>query len=654
MASPNITDTFSEQSLQEGIITQIEGLTLTEDKIKSVIGRRIEDGIRFWDQELELKTKRENNEKRWLNKNFEVSGAVNLYGFETDYRDNRIFISVETLASNTAARIPQPEVIEAQDTDASRELASDYSKVLTRKAQELLIKQKLQMVARHLLMGYRLGIMKVSWDASKGRILEDGTTTGDICVNFVRPHKIVLDARAEDSNDVPLIAEMCTKSVEELGFMFPKKKDKLMEAIGKTGDSKMMGSPLNYYEVWFSFFDKDGIKREGLCWKYFDVVLDYGLNPNFNYEDEPNTSNFFDRPKKPYILFNFLNIGKYALDDTSLTEQAACQQDILEKRGRQIVFNADAANSTKVFNVQMIEAGDAQKYTGDPNLNILSKGDVRAAFARVAPPPLPAYVFQDKLDARAEIDNIFGTHAPLRGEKTEAPTLGQEVMSQRSDLGRTITLSESLETGAEKVYQYMTQIYKVFATKEHIVKYIGEETGATTFINFSKDKIEDGVEIFVQHGSMSPQDKLTDRNEAVELAKIGGRIDPLSFAEKWHIDKPREFAKRLFYFLFMPDKYASEILKIGESGGDQDAMQTIQQINAGENVPPKENPSKEYLAYMNQFVRSPAFKQLNPEAQALMVEHLRGTLQSAKGGLKMGESNKSQSLGQKFTGMFKR
>ena len=62
-------------------------------------------------------------------------------------------------------------------------------------------------------------------------------------------------------------------------------------------------------------------------------------------------------------------------------------------------------------------------------------------------------------------------------------------------------------------------------------------------------------------------------------------------------------------------------------------MQTIQAITAGENVPPKQNPTKEYLAYMNQFIQSPAFKQQDPEVQRVMIEHVRGTLGSAKQGL---------------------
>ena len=333
------------------------------------------------------------------------------------------------------------------------------------------------------------------------------------------------------------------------------------------------------------------------------------------------------------MFFNFLRVGRWVYDDTSLTEQAASQQDNLEKRGLQIVDNADQANAAKVWNTDLIDAGDAEKYTGDPNDNILSRGDVREAFARVPAPPLPRYVIEDKYDARAEIDEIFGTHSPLRGEKTKSPTLGQEVLSQRADLGRTAPLSEAIEEGSTKIFKQITQLYKVFADEEHIVRYLGED-GRTTFVRFSSDKIEDGIEIRVQAGSLKPEDKISDRNELVEMIRSGMQVDPLTFAEMWHVPKPREIAKRIFNYLLNPKGYAQETLKMGGGEGDEEAMATIQQISAGENVPPKENASKEYLAYYGQFLRSPAFKQLDPEVQQLHIMHVRGTMEATKAGLK--------------------
>jgi hypothetical protein len=161
-----------------------------------------------------------------MNQNYEVSKAPDLYDYQhPNYRDNRIFVSVETLASQVVSRIPQPVVTEAFDTPASRELATNYSEVLKRKSEDLYVKGALQMVARHLLMGYRTGIIKYSWDEEGGRLKPGGEYTGDIQVQAIRPHKVVFDAEANNPFDVPLIAEYLKATVEELAIKFPDKKD---------------------------------------------------------------------------------------------------------------------------------------------------------------------------------------------------------------------------------------------------------------------------------------------------------------------------------------------------------------------------------------------------------------------------------------------
>lgn len=421
-------------------------------------------------------------------------------------------------------------------------------------------------------------------------------------------------------------------TVEELGIKFPKKKDKILAATGMAGpDKTKLGSSTKHWETWFEYYDEKGHLGQGVAWKFNDIVLDYGENPYYNYDD--SKSNFFDRPRIPYVGFNFLQLGRWALDDTSLTEQSAQLQDILERRGRQIVDNADQAHSTKVFNTKMISSRAVQKYIGKPTQNIMVSGDVNKAFKREAPPMLPSYVLQDKYDARSEIDNIFGTHAPLRGEKTESPTLGQEIISQKADLGRVTYLASEIERGAEEVYKHIAQVYKVYAKEEHIFRYVGDD-GPTTFFEFQSDKIEDGVQIKIQTGSTLPDDKTADKMEALELAKLQGQIDPLTLAEKLHLPNPKEAAMRMVNWLLRPDQYIAENLQAGSgSEGMQEAQRNIKRINAGENVPPKEDPSKEYLSVYGQYMESPQFQKLSPEVQALHVAHIRGTTQSAKGGL---------------------
>ena len=640
MTFPNsIPSTNSTSQLTEGAEQHEEALTLglTDAAILKIIGKRIEDGKTFYNQELQLDSVREENEKRWMNKNLEVGEKSALYKFQTPYRDNRIFLSIETLAPNLTAKTPEPVITAGTDSDMARQMAEDYGKVLLEKARSLNVKGALQMAIRHLLIGYRIGWVKPEWDFNAGTLTADGKLTGDVKVSAKRPHKIVIDAEATDLYDIPLIAENMRSSIQELLIKFPDKEKEILALVGADKKTKKaLGTYIDYWEVWFSYFEK-GIKKEGIAWKANQTILGSGKNPYYIYDD-PKRNNYFSRPMKPYVPFTYLRIGRWVYDDTSLTEQAGTLQDVLEKRGRQIVENADAANSTKVFNTTMVAAKDIQRYNGDPSQSIAAKGDVRMAFKREAPAALPSYVLADKFDARNEIDNIFGVHAPLRGEKTDAPTLGQEVMSQRSDLGRMGPLVDVLETGAVRVYEWMTQLYKVFGDESHFIPSTGEN-GQTSYIEFNKDKIGDGLLIKIEQGSSMPNDKIQDRSEAIELAKLGGRIDPLTFFQKLHVSNPIEAARRLVYFLWTPDRYMQDVLGEGDGQQNQEqAQQVIQRIIQGENVPPQENPTKEYIAIFNQFMQSPAFKQLDPEVQQLIVEHIKATVAAAKGAASNGGS----------------
>lgn len=604
-------------------------LNLTDEQIAEIISSRVSDSESYWNSELKLEDVRKQNEEVWKDTR---AYPEDLYDYELAYRNNRIFSAIETLIPLATSQVPQPVVTEANDTQASKELAGYLKNVLLAQYEDLYIKDKLGMVARHLLMGMRLGVMKYRWDGMLGRLNQDGERSGGIAVDTIRPTRIVIEQKTQwgKSDDVPLIGEYQTATIEELGIKFPDKKEEIMKAFATGNDrlSPALSTQVGYIELWFSYYDGKGRKGEGVIWKYKDVVLDKMKNPNYNYDEYSKDqdgklvyNNFFDRPMKPYIFFNHLNAGRFLIDDTSLTEQALPQQDILYKRGHQIDVNADAANSGLVFNSQMIKEEDVAKLIGDPDEKVMVDGNVANAAARLPYNAVSQYVIQDKYDARQEIDNLFGTSAPLRGEQSGAKTLGQEIISQRSNLSRMQSLADSLETGAGKLYRGLVQMMKVFWDEPTMVKYTGPD-GYTAFMEFSGDKIEDGVAIRVKAGSLLPKDEVAERNETIQIAPI---LDPLSLAEGLGKKDPKEFAKRIIYFKFSMDKYLSDVLDIGPDSIDRNALNDIALISANRPIPIRENPTKEYLDTYAGFLDSSLFQELAPDVQQRHIEFIKKT-----------------------------
>lgn len=644
--SPNLSQSLIDEERQEGPISegiddQPLAVDLSDDDVLRLIRKTVEQSTTYWNSELELDKVREKAENYYLGKTFDEK---DLYDHQVPYKNNRIISAVEILVPLINSQFAQPIVTEGKDTDESRELARDLENVLLAEVEDLYLKARFAMAARHLLVGYRCAILKYRFDPNIGKKTPDGTRKGGLVVEVVRPAKVVFSEGASDPDNIPVIAEYMDATREELILRFPEKKAELFNYWGiKQGTKNQLAQKEGYIEVYFSYFDSKGEPQEGVAWKLDNILLGKNKNPNYNYDEfmqMPDGTyrclNFFDRPKKPYIIINHTNLGKYVIDDTSMAEQAHPQQDILEKRGRQIVENADQASSGLVLNANMISQEDAKKLIGDPTEKILVAGNVRDAAARLPYNVLPPFVINDKIDARGEIDNIFGANAPVRGESSNIETLGQEVMSQRANMGRLQTITDALEDAADKLFKALVQMMKVYMDEEELIRFTPSE-GKTRFIKWSGDKIEEGIQVRVKAGSALPKDKFAQKNETIQAIAI---LDPLSIAEGLDKPNPKEWAKRLVYYRFFMDKYLAEILGDDGDGVDSQAMGDIQALMNGQQPPVPDAPSKEYIATFDKFMQSEGFKSLQePAVKQAIVEFAKQVMAKAQQG--MGEGGES-------------
>ena len=644
MSSINTIDTPQEQERkEEGAIGAEAVLTLniSDSELRALLDYKLRTAEAFWNGKgIELDKKRERAEEYWTGS---YQDNLDFFGHEFPYVDNRIFMSLETIIPIALSRPPEPDVSPAKDEDASRQLADDVKKVLLAKYQEQKLRGKFRMALRHLLL-YRLGVLKYRWNKDIGDY-------GDVEVDWVRPQKIIVDKGAICGKEPEFVAEYMEDTVEALVDKFPNKQSEIYRKFHIIrGTKKQLSERVGYYEMWFSYLDNEGKPQQGVCWKCDELILDKQKNPNWDYtgeevliereeetgfEDEgfgfPETEtvyhNHFTNPKMPYIFLSYLNLGRRFIDDLALAEVAIPLQKVVDKRGQQIVENADAANSGWVFNKEFISKPEAQKLTGAFDEKVVGDGDVRSGAMRLPPPTLPAYVIEDKFDARNEIDNLLGTHSTTRGEKGKKETLGGRILLKEADTGRIGDLVNSaIEPAAEDLYNGLVQLMKVFYVKQHFIKHVGGD-GERTFLEFDRDKIEDGIEIIIKSGTTMPTDKSRQRAEALELSKAG-LIDPMTLFEALEHPNPKEEAKRMVLYNTDPMAYLKEIL--GVEGGTGDVMRVIERINSGEWTEPPAEVTEEYLAEYTRFVQSEDFNNLEPEIQVLHTKHLAMANEKAK------------------------
>jgi hypothetical protein len=584
-------------------------LKIDDNELLGLIRSPIRDSEAYWNDTFKLKKVRHENMNLWLPNHWKDK---DVYDFQEEYlyQDPRIFTAVESIASVVNSRIPQPDVMPGQDNVISKQIATDVQKVLFAHSTKYQTPDIFRIAARNLLLK-RVGFVKLRWDPSRGE-------HGDVVPEHVSPEDVVVDQDARWGDIPRFIAQRIkNKTGEELIAMFPDQKQAILALLGaKRQNSKgdlvayksMLGKKKNIWEVWFKYYDEESGKYSGgLAYvdEMFQTVLGKMRNPNWNYEDE-NTkgecSNLLDFPEPPFIPLNYLNDGTSYIDLTTLVEQAAPLQRILDRRGFQIMENAEMAGSGLIFNTQMIKKEDIAKLTGSPDERIGVKGNVNQAVMRIAPPPLPQYVIEDKQDARNEMDNIFATHDITRGQNSDNVTLGQDQLQVSQDYTRMGDIARAVERMATKYYRYLVQMMKVYYTDEHWFWAAGED-GQFDRVMMKSDMIEDGIDVSVEADSTLPPNKKDQMTFAMELAPLG-LIDPLSMFEVGSggvLPSPKKMLERLVKWKMDPMSFVQDTQ---DADFDRLAFMDIQVLLRGEMPKERDLISPEYLSFLNKYMTS--------------------------------------------------
>lgn len=598
---------------------------LTNEQLLRLIKEPLKNSETYWNNTFGLEKARQDNKSLWLPEHWKGEEVYD-YQEMSVYQDPRIFTSTETITATVNARIPQIEIMPAQDTEISLQVARDLQRACAAYIDKNNVMDLFKLSTRGLQIK-RGGYIKLRFDPNKG-------DHGDIVCEFVQAEDCIVDQDAK-MGEIPrfFAHRIRNRTVEELIALLPDAEQTILEMAGcqrrnKQGDlvayKKQLGIKKDIYEVWFRYME-NGETKSGVCWvdEHCLYVLDKAPNPNWNYTTRKGTSaNILDEPAPPFIPINFLNDGSSYIDQTSLIEQAASLQRILDKRGFQIMENADQAGSGLVFNTQMIKKGDIAKLTGSPDERIGVKGNVRDAVARVAPPPLPNYVIEDKMDARNEIDNVFATHDITRGERSNNPTLGQDNLQRRGDMTRMDELARAVERQATNFCRYLVQMMKVYYTEDHYFKAVGED-GQFDFVVMRGDLIENGIDIKVASGSMLPIDKTAQQKWVSDLV-TAGLIDPLTVYEVMtggNLPSPKKLLERWVMSRTDPLGYAG-LAKAEDFS--REALLDIQVLNSAKIPKQRDQYDPAYLKFMNNYmVLSGEFAKQPDLVKNMYIEHLR-------------------------------
>lgn len=583
-------------------------IDLTDSQIIQAVKKRVDLAKSKWNKDENLDEIRENNFKYWRGKQWDER---RLYRYNVPYVDNRILPAVESIIAHVTSRVPTAEVFPANNEETSIHFAEDLEVALQQEADRQNYRVYSRSAVRNLLMR-RLGMLKIIYNSD----------TNQIETVSVNPENLIIDYDARMGENPSFIAEKMTDTIQELCAKFPDKKQDLYEQYGiKRGTVAQVTQRVEYQEVWFTYFDKDSNKQEGVVWLVGNIVLDKQRNPNWIYKKDMEKSreaNFLDYPEKPYIPYNYLNDGESYIDQTSVTEQAISQQDIVNVHGRQITENANRANPQKVFSGQALTKSEVEELTGDPNESIVVNAEnVRDAVTTIVTPSLPAYVQQNMMASKANIDSMFGTFNVFRGEQSNNNTLGQDVMIRNQAVSRQDDIVRAIDVAAEKYYRYLAQMMKVYWDEDHWYQVRGED-GKFDFVVCNADNIEPSARIVVKAGSTLPIDKERIQTVSLALAKMG-MIDPMSLYEDLDLPNP---SKRFERFVKYKVDQTQLLETIKKDEYDAEAFRDIITMNGKMEAEPRNNVTEAHLAYHRKYMMSGEFRELDEEIKQMHIDHM--------------------------------
>ena len=254
--------------------------------------------------------------------------------------------------------------------------------------------------------------------------------------------------------------------------------------------------------------------------------------------------NHFKTRKMPFSFFGGIyNTGERPHSDTSLIEQVIPQQDLINKRQKQIDKNADQTNGGLVLdsNVFTKEQGAQAARALRSGGAILAPGG-SAAVKRETGTALPLFVRESLQDYRAAIDNIMGIHAATKGEAPQTKTLGGQILLEQADKSRASSITDWVEQFADDIFNWWTQMFYVYYDETHSAGILGVEK-KEEFIDLINDELLGKILVSVKEGSMIPKDPLTKRGEAIDLWTAGA-LDILSLYVALDHPDPRAAEKR--------------------------------------------------------------------------------------------------------------
>lgn len=602
---------------QDGRVDQFSILTLkiSDEALIGNLNQRIDDSKNYWDEQLgfNLSAVRNDNMRMYLG---EQVDAHDYYKYETPYVENQIQVVVESIVAYTTARTPQSEVTPNDDNPRARKFSLDLENAHAAHSLKFNLRGLIEVCVRNWLLK-RAAYIKLEFDPTYGK-------KGEIIPRAIDPMHIVWDKNAVYGDNPGFITQFIKYTVEELVYLFPEKEKEIFQAVGiQRRGPRNMTNEIVVRQTWFTHYDK-GEPQEACAVHFENVLLAKYDDPNWL----KGSDNFLDAPQKPFISLNVLNDGNHGIDFTTPIEQAIKLQRVLNRRGQQIMTNADKANGIKIVNGKStgMTKEAAENLTGDPNQTILlnpreaSANSPLSSMIDILPAhDLPNFVMNDKVDARTQIGNIGGAPSDFTGTDAagDDPTLGQAMLKKDNASGRQDTLVRALDSFMYKYFNFLTQMEFVWYDEAHYFYYNGQD-GNFDKITVQRNyfKLISGVNI--KAGGTIAFDE--NRRQAIVIKLLeGDKIALIDAYRELGFENPQKLYDNWAKQQANPMDLARDV---DDTYEDTQAYVEFDEIMGGQSPKRKYDVGKEFILTLRKLMLTDEFLKAKPDRQNALIKRI--------------------------------
>jgi hypothetical protein len=607
---------------------------MPDDVLDKLLIKELDKDTDYWNQKpWQLREADLNNTKYFLGDQKGGNQFINV-NKEDDYTDNRLFSSMRAILSYATGQLAVPSITPSKSDQLYLRMAREIQQALYQHSSEEHVEDKTRAAVMNLLLRKR-GFLKLRFDPNAG-------TNGDVVTEVCNPEDIIIDRFAGYMKNPNKIYHRQRSTIDELCAKFPKKANDIYKAYSiKKGVWTQRTSMVTWFEGWFTYYDPKGLPKEGVAMfiPEHHMILDKMPNPNWVYMKsmkKEKQANVMDYPPKPFVNFNYLNLGHSYIDETCLFEQAKPQQDILNKRGQQFNDNISYMNGRWVMSKKAVSDQDANKFInkGSKTVLLANAEDIGKAVQVLTPTAMPSQVYQSIVDTRNEIDDITGVTALFKGSQPQNQnTLGRDQMLQNQSTMLQDDIVRAVQTGMELYYKIKLQMFRVYYTDDYWFQVKGGD-GKFNFILLNGDSIDSNVKIGVEVDSTLPLDKANIRATAMDLAKMN-RIDQQTLMEDLGLPNPDIRTERLIRSQIDMYTYMQSI----EQGMENNDADVDIKILIGGKIPDeRDNYNEDYINYFNHYITTNKFTQLDQKAKQAIVQFLQIVQLKAQRTVRLGET----------------